>query len=463
MDNDYPVLRRYLWLETDSVYKGAVEAISRKRAAMRNINQSEQINDFAHADPVHFNKPFEKLQLDEKTWVNRTRTLSAVFAQYPDVRTSDVELHADNGGYYVVNSEGTEAQVPENVAYLRARATAQAPDGMTLHDTVTYHAPDLAHLPSEEEMTRGITSMADNVAALARAPKGEDYNGPILFEGQAGAQIFAEVLARNLTLSRTPAGGRGGGQASEFEGRMGARVLPDTFDVVDDPTQKEWRGKELFGSYDVDREGVIPKPLHLVEKGVLKGFLLTRQPVRGFEGSNGRARLPGGQANVADISNLFVSSSETVPAADMKKKLIELLQTRNKPYGIIVRKMDFPSTAGLDELRRLLQGVQGGSHPISMPLLVYKVYPDGHEELVRGMKFRAFTARSLKDILMAGDNPTVFDYMDNAAPFALVGGSTYTTEVCVIAPSILIDDLELHPMDDELPKLPIVSAPELVK
>jgi hypothetical protein len=29
----------------------------------------------------------------------------------------------------------------------------------------------------------------------------------------------------------------------------------------------------------------------------------------------------------------------------MKKKLIELIQARNKPYGIIVRKMDFPSTA----------------------------------------------------------------------------------------------------------------------
>ena len=74
---------------------------------------------------------------------------------------------------------------------------------------------------------------------------------------------------------------------------MGARVLPDTFDVVDDPTQKEWRGRPLFGSYEVDREGVVPKPLRLIEKGVLKNYLLTRQPVRGYEGSNGRARLPG--------------------------------------------------------------------------------------------------------------------------------------------------------------------------
>ena len=464
VEDSYPVLRRYLWLETDSAYKGAVEAISRKRAAMRNVNQNDQLDDFAHADPVHYQRPFARLSIDEKTWADRVRTLSAAFVPYPAVKTSSVELQADTGGYYVVNSEGTEAKVPENVTFLRARASAQAADGTTLHDSVTYHAMDVAHMPSEEQMARGIATLAENVTALARAPKGEDYNGPVLFEGEASPQLFAEVLARNLVLSRQPTGGRGGSaQTSEFEGRMGARVLPDTFDVVDDPAQKEWRGKALFGSYDVDREGVLAPPLHLVEKGVLKGYLLTRQPVRGSKGSNGRARLPGNTSNYADISNLFIGSSETVPLADLKKKLVELIQTRGKPYGIIVRKMDFPSTAPVDEVRRLLQGSQGTVHPVSMPLLVYKVFPDGREELVRGLLFRGFNARSLRDILAAGDDATVFDFMDNIAPFAMVGQASYTTEACVVAPSILIDDLELHPAEDELPKLPVVPAPELVK
>src|SRR6185312_8512950 len=137
----------------------------------------------------------------------------------------------------------------------------------------------------------------------------------------------------------------GGGvpPAGEFEGRLGTRVLPEFLTVVDDPTQKEWRGRPLFGSYEVDREGVVPKPLRLVEKGVLKNYLLTRQPVRGFEGSNGRARLPGSfGASTPGFSNLFISASETVPVAELKKKLIELITTRAKPYAIIVRKMDFP-------------------------------------------------------------------------------------------------------------------------
>ncbi|MEO8593417.1 MAG: metallopeptidase TldD-related protein [Candidatus Solibacter sp.] len=468
LEDSYPLLRRYFWLLTDSAYKSSVEAISRKRAAMRNLQQGEQLNDFAHADPVKSVRPIRRLTVDEEQWAGRVRALSAIFAEYPDVKNSAVELEISEGGLHLVNSEGTETREPESAALLRARAVAQAPDGMTLRDAATFHAHDAAHLPSDAELRRGISEMAQNVVALSKAPRGEDYSGPVLFEGQAGAQVFAEVLSRNLTLTRRPVGegaGRGGGgtQNSELDGRMGARVLPDTFDVVDDPTQTEWRGRPLFGSYHVDREGVVPKPLRLIEKGVLKSYLLTRQPVRGFEGSNGRARLPGSfGTSAATVSNLFISATDSVPAAELKKKLIELCRTRNKPYGIIVRRMDFPSTAGLDEVRRLVGGQQGG-RPVSMPILVYKVYVDGREELVRGLRFRGFNVRSLKDILASGDDSAVFEYMDNTAPFALVGGAGFTAETCVIAPSILIDDLELHPAEEESPKLPVVSPPDMTR
>jgi hypothetical protein len=464
LENQYDVLRRYLWLQTDSAYKSAVEALSRKRAALRNLNQSEPIADFAKAPSLKLLHPLAQQTIDANAWTARVREISALFAQYPDVKNSSVELESSAGGFTMVNSEGSEVREPESVAILRIRAIAQAPDGMTLRDSVTFHALDPAGLPAMREAEAAVKTLAENVGALAKAPKGEDYSGPVLFEGVAGAQIFAEVLGKNLSLTRRPVseGGRGGGfQPGELEGRIGARVLPDSFDVIDDPTQTEWRGRKLFGHYEADREGVAPAPLRLVEKGVLKGYLLTRQPVRGFEGSNGRARLPGNYgAATPGFGNLFVNAAETVPVAELKKKLIELCQARGKPYGIIVRKMDFPSVASLDEARRLLQGGQGG-RPISLPLLVYKVFPDGREELVRALRFRGLNARSLKDILAAGNDTAVFEFMDNPAPFALVGGAGFSTEAAVIAPSILVDDLEMHPLEDELPKLPVVPAPTL--
>jgi hypothetical protein len=462
IDNDYLAMRRHLWLETDSAYKGAVEALSRKRAALRNLTENERIDDFAHAEPLRSLGPIRPLRIDENAWVDRVRALSAVFTRFPEVKYSAVELEASDGGYYVVNSEGTEVREPESVTFVRARALAQAADGSSVRDAVTIHARDAANMPAQAGLEREVAALAGNVIALASAPKGQDYSGPVLFAGAAGAQIFAEVLGRNLVAVRRPVGGRGGAADSELEGRIGARVLPESFDVTDDPTLKDWRGHPLFGSYGVDREGVAPKPLRLVEKGVLKSYLLTRQPVRGFNGSNGHGRLPGGSGATAGIGNLFVSSSEAVPVAELKRKLIDLVKARGKDYGILVRKMDFPSSGSIDEVTRVIRAAQGG-HPVSMPILTYKVFPDGREELVRGLLFRGFGVRSLKDILAAGDDAQPFDFMDSPQVFALIGGSQFTSEACVVAPSILIDDLELHPVEEELPKLPIAPAPELAR
>jgi hypothetical protein len=465
LEDAYPVVRRYFWLATDSSYKAAVEAISRKRAALRNVTQNDPLEDFARAQPVHSIRELGRQAIDETAWTNRVKSLSALFTAYPQIRNSQVELDSGAGGFYLVNSEGTEVREPETVTSLRVQATAQAADGMVVRQNIAFLALDPSRMRADAEVESAIRELAGNVVKLAAAPKGEEYSGPVLFEGEAAPQLFAQLLGKNLVLGRRPQGGRGGSAPlSDFEGRVGARVLPDSFTVVDDPTQKEWRGRPLFGSYDVDREGVQPGPLRLVEKGVLKGYLLTRQPVRGGSGSNGRARLPGGGAiTAAAISNLFVSSSDTVPASTLKSKLIELLEQRDKPYGMIVRRMDFPSAAPLDEARRLLAASPGSANPVSAPVLLYKVYRDGREELVRGLHFRALNARSLRDILAAGDDNTVFEFMDNIAPFAMMGAAGFSSEACVVAPSVVVDDLELAPFEDELPKLPVVSPPDLTR
>jgi hypothetical protein len=234
-------------------------------------------------------------------------------------------------------------------------------------------------------------------------------------------------------------------------------------DVVDDPAQREWRGRPLFGHYRVDLEGVAPAPLTLVEKGTLKSFLLTRQPVKGFPGSNGRARLPGGYgAKSATFGNLFVRATETVAEAELRQRLIELCRQRNKPYGIIIRKMDFPSSASLDDMRRLLTAsASSGARPVSPPLLAYRLYLDGREEPVRGLRFRNLNTRVFRDILAASAETHVFDFLDSGAPLGITAGASYLAECSVIAPSILVDDLELERPQEEQTRPPLVPPPPL--
>jgi hypothetical protein len=240
-------------------------------------------------------------------------------------------------------------------------------------------------------------------------------------------------------------------------------VLPEFIDIVDDATQESWNGAPLFGAYTIDEEGVVPQPLTLVEKGRLKSFVLSRQPVKGFEASNGHARLPGPYGTrTPTISNLFVRSSESVPAAELKQRLLKMIQDRGKSYGIIVRKVDFPSSAPSDELRRMIMSAaqSGSSRPVSNPVLVYKVFPDGREELVRGLRFRGVNARSFRDVAAVSDSSAVFHYMNNLNPLGAMG-SGYVAPASVIAPSMLFEDLELERPQDDLPKPPLVPAPSL--
>jgi predicted Zn-dependent protease len=337
---------------------------------------------------------------------------------------------------------------------------------MLLHDAVSLQSLELDKFPSEADMRKSMTEVAENVRALAHAPMAGSYSGPVLLEPRAAAQLFAQLLGDNLRVPRRPMSDPGRNvpfQPSELENRMGARVLPDSFDVTDDPTQSVFSGKPLLGYYPFDIEGVPPRPVSVVEKGVLKSFLTTRQPIKGFPVSNGHARLPGSYGTfAAAIGNLFVKSSETVPLADLKKRLIEMTTSRGRPYGMLVRKLDYPYSATASELQSLAQASAqsgGSARPVSPPILVYRVYPDGREELVRGVRFRGLTTRALRDILAASSETAQFDFVNVGAPLAILGAGGYLAPASVVSPGLLFEELEFEPPQDQLPKAPTVPPP----
>ncbi len=460
LDDDYDVLRQSFWLATDRAFKAALESIGRKRAALRNITQPDKLPDFSNAPVVQKIIAVPKSKLDEAKWRSLTVALSAVFSPYPEIFDSTAEFDSTQSGAYLANSDGTLCLSPDVLFSMKFRASAQASDGMRVRSHAAVHALNAGKMPGEAELRRAATAVADEVKALAAAPRGESYSGPVLFEGQAAAQMFADVLGGALVSSRKPVNEPSrpaNFPPNPFEGRVGSRVLPESFTVVDDPLQSEWKSRALLGGYAVDIEGTVPEKLTVIEKGILKTLLSTRTPTKDASSSNGRARLPGPfGTKAAAITNLFVSPAEGVPAAELKSKFLKLVADRGKPYGILVRKMDFPSTLPVSEARRYMNPQE---KPAAPPLLVYRIFPDGREELVRGLRFRGFTARSLRDIVAASSDLFAFDFLGNLAPFSLTGAGGYVYTSTVIAPPVLFEDVELETLDQDLPRLPIVPIP----
>ena len=467
LDNNYRAMRENLWLGTDHAYKAAVESIARKRAALtKAAAPADKLPDFSAVEPVQSLSKVTRTKFDEAAWKARIVRHSALFAAYPEVLASGVEFHLNLDACYYLNTEGTALRYRDDAAWISARAEGQAPDGMVLRDGLATLALSLAQVPSEADVQDSLKAIARNVQTLLQAPVGESFTGPALFEPAAAAQLLAQLLGDNLRVTRKPVTDPNrpvNVYASEFEGRTGSRVLPEWIDVIDDPTQTSYQGKPLAGYYPFDFEGVKAQAVPVIQKGVLKNFLTTRQPVKKEVASNGHARFPGGfGTHMAAIGNLFVKPAESTPLADLKARLIQMCKERDKPYGLLIRKLDFPfvgSGAEIQTLQTASANSGGSVRPVSPPILIYRVYPDGREELVRGLRFRGLSTRSLRDILAASTETAVFDYINNGAPLARSGVGGYIAPTSVISPGLLFDELEVDQLQNPLQKPALVPPP----
>lgn len=468
VDDDYQAMRTQFWLGTDSLYKASAEQIAHKRAALREISEPDSTPDLAPAKPVQILESEAPMHIEQKHWSDMLQQLSTRFESYANVTESQIEVRAIASTYRLVNSEGTVVRIPQDFSQIEIRSSALAPDGDRIwnHQFITTQRP--SQFPSEEQITKAVDSVAAETDALSKAPLAEDYSGPVLFEQEAAAEMMAEVLTDAIRIQRKPLAPPGSNERnveieSVWSSRLGAKVTPDWLSIIDDPREQRFHGAPLAGYYDVDDQGVPAERVAIVEKGTLKSFLLSREPVRNFNASNGHGRLPGAYgAEQAVIGNLFVQCEQTVPEAQLKAKLLEIVKTSGLKYGILIRRLDFPSTATFRDLETIARQMQknGYARTLNVPLLAYRVYPDGHEELVRGLRFKEFSAKDLRDVDAASDRPYVLNYVNNGSSYDLADFGTDATTSSVISPSLLFGSLDLIRVDKEAGRLPIVPPPQ---
>ncbi len=433
VDDDYVALRQGIWTATDRQYKGAVEALTRKRSYLEQKNIEDRPPDYTAAEPVTHLQSRAELKFDEATWRQRLEVVSGRFGKYPAIQNSEVSLVAGVVTDYTVNSEGTRLRVSDTGILLTLRADLQATDGMRLGDQRVFGGESFAELPTTEELVAAVDELCASLAELATAPILEEYTGPVLFEARAAGQVLASLLAPGLAGRPDPIGAPGRSDDS-LEKKLGKRILPRTFQVQDDPTVKRVDGKLLFGWYDYDAEGVPARRVQLVADGMLETMVMSRTPTRKIQGTTGHGRNGRFGADAqATTANLFVSDEAGLEDDELKQALIEACQDEDLEFGLRITALD-----------------NVGSGYLSDPVFAYRVYvEDGREELIRGVEFRPVEVRALRRILAAGKNRHVLNYF---TPGSGLGAA-------VVAPALLFDELELSKVEEEFDKLPILDAP----
>ncbi len=459
LDEDYVAIRQSIWWATDQDYKDSVETLTKKRAYMRDKNLQDRPNDFAKASVVQQIEPTARIDFDRRAWEENLRKISARFNKYKQIQDSNVVLLVGAGNTYIVNSEGTRLRTPDILAMLTVTAELQAQDGMKISDSLNYHGKTSQDLPQIDKVLGDIDKMVGSMSEVANAPILERYTGPVLFDSLAAAQMFRTMLADGLAGRVDPVGTqrRGLTGAGSLEKKLGQRMLPDSFQVYDDPTVAKVGNTHLLGHYRYDDEGVQAQRVDLVVDGTLKTMVMSRVPTKKLSGSNGHARRsPGGGSAQSAIACLFIEDKSGVSDEELKAKLIEAAREEGLDYGLRVACV---RTAGLGSsrsdimaiFRRMQRG--GGQTSLGDPVYLYKVFVDGgREELVRGCEFGQIKIRDLKHIVAAGNDPAVYNYIG-------IGMGGYTAATSIVAPAVLAEELELSKIEQEHEKPPILKTP----
>jgi len=477
IDRDYNSLRQDLWIATDQAFKEAVETYSRKQAYLNSLARQSDIDDFSKAEPMQLIEPLAVSDWSSRNWEQEARDASAGLRAFPQIYEARVTYYLVYATEYLLTSEGTEIRQNRRFAAIEAGMDTLADDGTPLNHLYTAYAPRPADLPDAETVRKNLNVCGTELMALRGAPATQDYTGPVLFEARAAAPLLAQVLGPAVNGARPPVSftpvmeqmlaGLGG--KSDWITRLGARVLPTSVTLVDDPTAKDFDGKPLLGGYNVDDEGVHGQKVTLVENGTLKGELMSRRPGPDFDQSNGHGRAAFLNDAKPTMSNLLFTSSETVSAAELRTKFLESCRAEKLNYCLIVRQMDNPAISFLhqEDFSELLASFGGGAGTGDrLPLVVYRVYPaDGREEIVRGMRVIGLSTRSLRNIAGIGNDNFVYNYMQSqvtgftGTALGAFGSAQTGIPASIVAPSLYFEEVEVHGSRGEPKRLPLLPAP----
>ena len=455
-------LRRELWLATDACFKQAVEVYAKKEATLKNRTRTDTTWDFSlMPGETILETNIHRVAADVPSMIWLTERLSSIFRSYPSIQNSRVGMEIVPKETYYLNTEGRKLHKYECFTGVEIVATTQASDGMPLAQTYATYGILPTDLPSADSLERVVRLAAARLDKQTTAPTIEAYSGPVVFEGQAAAGVLGQFFAPNLVAQRQPLS-EGGFSTNDrnlaFQNKIGARVLPEFMSVQAVPSRERDNGRIVAGHYAVDDEGMRALDVSLVEKGYLRALLSSRVPTKRVKASNGHQRGGGAMLSVLDVT--CADAKRKLSSADLKKRLLKLVKDRELPYGIIVRSTMDQNLLFTGVYRQL-----GSDLPISQGegkiglLEAYRVYPDGREELIRGVEGAGISPASFKDILAVSKTTTVHNFLaPSVVPSFITGGSAYVIAT-IITPDLLFEDLEVRPLDGDMPKPPVMINP----
>ncbi|MBA3502314.1 MAG: metallopeptidase TldD-related protein [Myxococcota bacterium] len=485
------IAKRAAWLVTDSAYKEALIQLRAKIEA-RNAGGASRPVDVASFSPLNGQAPTAPKKEEKKAppdkappkdpppgpyvvvaeepilvpvletldeLEGRAKMLSAVYRDAPHIRDSRVAVTSYLERRWYITTEGTSVTDTRRASGVLIAASGRADDGQALSQYFLRYGHTAKDLPADDELKAESKKLSETISALAKAPVMDRYSGPVLFEGEGAVGIIRTTLAPHLGGTPVPEG-LTPAEVKTFGGaltdKVGLKPLSPILTIYDDPTAKVGAGKALIGGYRIDDEGVPAQKVELVKDGTLKTLLTSRTPSHKGQQSNGHARrtAEGGSFH-GSATNLFVQGKGAVSRKQLAQKLVATAKAEGQKYGLIIKRFDDAAITSAPEFsrRELVAMIKSTDQALPPPtILAYRVYPNGKQELVRGVQLTEVPMRAWKDVIGVSKEVTTYNFLaaaESQLQLRLTGGTddgfvpSGGIESGVITPDLLFKEIDV--------------------
>ncbi len=425
-ENSADAIRFSLWESTQANYKLAKEVFtSLKSSPVDSTDENRSVADFSKETPSqYYAPPIEPLErtFNKSGWEEKIKNFSKLFLVDKNIISGNVFLQINRERKYFVSTEGSSVVQNQTYCQLMIDGSIRADDGDVLPLYKTYFVLTPADFPTDDVILKDIHELISKLEKIRNAPLADPYTGPAILNARASGVFFHEIFGHRIEGHRM----KDESDGQTFSGKLNELVLPKSINVIFDPTVSTYEKFSLNGSYAYDDEGIKSQRVEVVEKGILKNFLMSRTPLNGFLKSNGHGRTAAGGTPVSRQSNMFIETSDPLSDADLRKMLIKECKKQNKEYGYMFEDVE----GGFTNTGRYIPNAFN-----IFPTEVYRIYVDGRpDELVRGVDLIGTPLTMFAGIKAAGDKKEIFA--------GICGAESGGVPVTAISPSIFVNHIE---------------------
>ncbi len=423
-----PSIQHGLWRQAEIRYREAVEALAEKKSSeLTYLDRHRQLPSWQRLAGIQDVRWRGLPPVDQPYWRQFVERTSRLICEYPDIKESSVRLEVRDGTTVFVNSEGSLIIQRKPLWNLSCYLWMLPSHGDALSWTLNKFVTDPAEMPTPRRFRQEIRQTIQTLNTLAAAPTLRSYSGPVLLDPVPAGLLIHEALGHRLEGNRLLCAGEG----QTFRDSRRKVIAPNFLTIEDDPRLEHYEGKSLVGHYHYDDEGVPAQRASLVSHGKLQGFLTSRAGITRQHASNGHGRNECGLQTMSRMAVTRIVSENGVSDSQLKAQLIEEVKRQGLPYGVrILAATGGETTTDAYNFQAFLGEIN----------LAARVYPDGREELIRGVDFVGTPLNASRLVIAAGSRYAV----DNA----YCGAESGWIPVSTISPAVLVSHLELQAKAD---------------